>query len=128
MGARAIVSWSNTQIVATVASNATSGTARVQQAGAWSNSVPFTVSTATISSVTPTSGLPGTQVTIVGTGFGAAQGTGQVWLGTSNGVVQSWSDTQIVALVAIGSASGNAQVLQNGVMSNAFPFSTGHLR
>jgi hypothetical protein len=121
----AVVTWSNTQIVAAVASNATSGTARVAQAGAWSNSVPFTVNIATISSVTPASGMAGTQVMISGSGFGAAQGTGQVWLGTANGVVQSWSDTQIVALVAIGSASGNAQVLQNGVMSNALPFGTG---
>jgi hypothetical protein len=97
----------------------------VQQSGIWSNSVAFNVSTATISSVTPASGAPGTQVTIGGSGFGAAQGSGQVWLGTANGVVQSWSDTQVVALVAAGSASGNALVLQNGVMSNAVPFSVG---
>ena len=117
-----VVSWSNTQVVATVASNATSGTAQVQQGGAWSDPVPFTVSTATISSITPTSGLPGTQVTIAGTGFGAAQGTGQVWLGTLNGVVQSWSDTQVVATVAPGSMSGNVRILQNSVLSNAVPF------
>jgi 6-phosphogluconolactonase (cycloisomerase 2 family) len=117
-----VVSWSDTQIVATIASNSRSGTAQVQQAGAWSGTVPFIVNTATISNVTPTSGLPGTQVTITGTGFGAQQGSGQVWLGTANGVVQSWSDTQVVALVAAGSASGNALVLQNGVTSNAVPF------
>ena len=73
-------------------------------------------------SVSPASGVAGTSVTITGSGFGAAQGTGQVWLGTLNGVVQSWSDTQVVALVAAGSASANAQVLQNGVISNAIPF------
>ena len=123
-----VVSWSDTQIVATVASNAMSGTARVQQSGAWSNAVPFNVNTATISTVSPASGVPGTQVTIAGSGFGAAQGSGQVWLGTANGVVQSWSDTQIVALVATGSASGNALVLQNGVMSNAVPFAVNTLQ
>ena len=117
-----VVSWSDTQILATVASNATSGNAQVQQGGAWSNSVPFSVNTATILTVVPATGLPGTLVTITGSGFGAAQGAGQVWLGTVNGVVQSWSDTQVVALVAAGSTSGNAQVLQNGVMSNAVPF------
>jgi len=37
-------------------------------------------------------------------------------------VVQSWSDGLIVAQVGAGAASGNAQVLQNGVMSNAIPF------
>jgi hypothetical protein len=41
---------------------------------------------------------------------------------TANGVVQSWSDGLIVAQVAVGAASGNAQVLQNGVMSNAVSF------
>jgi len=76
----------------------------------------------TVASVTPTSGVTGTPVTISGSGFGAAQGSGQVWLGTASGVVQSWSDTQIVAQVAAGATSGNAQVLQNGVLSNAIPF------
>ena len=118
-----IVSWSDTQIVATVASNSKSGTARLLQAGAWSGTVPFTINTATISNVTPASGVPGTQVTITGTSFGAQQGGGQVWLGTAAGIVQSWSDTQVVAQVAAGSASGNAQILENGVASNAVPFS-----
>ncbi|MGO9227580.1 MAG: IPT/TIG domain-containing protein [Bryobacteraceae bacterium] len=124
-----VVTWSDTQILAAVASNARSGSVRVQQNGYWSNSVPFTVSTATISSVSPTTGTPGiTQVTIAGSGFGAAQGSGQVWLGTANGVVQSWSDTQIVATVAAGAFSGNAQVLQNGVTSNAIPFTVDALQ
>jgi hypothetical protein len=123
-----VVPWSATQIVATVASNSTSGSVQVQQGGVWSNSMPFNVITATVSSASPTSGVSGTQVTITGSGFGASQGGGQVWLGTANGVVQSWSDTQIVAQVAAGSASGNAQVLQNGVWSNAIPFSVNSLR
>jgi hypothetical protein len=123
-----VMSWSDTQIVATVASNATSGYVQVQQGGAWSNAMPFNVSTATISSVTPSSGVPGTLVTISGSGFGAAQGNGQVWLGTANGAVQSWSDAQIVALVGAGSASGNARVLQNGVLSNPVPFTVNSLQ
>jgi hypothetical protein len=118
-----VVSWSGTQIVATVAVISTSGTAQVQQGGLSSNTVPFNVSTATISNILPKSGVPGTQVTITGSGFGATQGSGQAWLGTANAVVQSWSDTQIIAVVAIGSMSANAQVLQNGVMTNAVPFS-----
>jgi hypothetical protein len=117
------ISWSDTRVVATVAANATSGTAQVQRGGYWSDPLPFVVSTATISNVTPSSGVPGTQVTISGSGFGAVPGSGQVWLGTLAGVVQSWSDAQVVATVAPGSTSGNAQVLQNGVMSNAVPFS-----
>ncbi len=124
----AVVSWSDTQVVATVASNATSGNVQVQQNGAWSNAVPFTVSTATISSVSPSAGVPGTPVVIAGSGFGAAQGSGQVWLGTVSGVVQSWSDGQIVALVSTGATSGSAMVLQNGVMSNAVPFTVNSLQ
>ena len=114
-----VVSWSNSQVVATVAANAVSGVAEVQQSGFSSNSVPFTVATPTISSLSSTSVLPGAQVTINGSGFGAAQGSGQVWLGTAYGSVQSWSNTQVVAAVAAGSMSGNARVLQGGVWSNA---------
>ena len=83
------------------------------------NAAPFTVATPTISSLSSTNVLPGAQVTINGSGFGAAQGNGQVWLGTAYGAVQSWTSTQIVAAVAAGSMSGNAQVLQGGVWSNA---------
>ncbi|HMD69816.1 MAG TPA: IPT/TIG domain-containing protein, partial [Bryobacteraceae bacterium] len=118
----AVVSWSDTQIVATVASNAQSGNALVQQSGLTSNAVPFTVITPTISTVTPTIGAPSDTVTIAGSAFGASQGSGQVWLGTAAAVVQSWSDTQIVAQVGATAASGNAQVLQNGVMSNPVAF------
>jgi hypothetical protein len=125
-----VVSWSSTQIQATVASNSQSGTAQVRQASAWSNTVPFTVATPTISTVTPTSGVqPGiTVVTVAGSGFGAAQGNGQVWLGTAYGAVQSWSDSAITATVAAGSVSGTAQVLQNNVVSNAVPFTVDALQ
>jgi hypothetical protein len=105
-----------------VAIGSTSGTVQVEQGGETSNSLPFNIDTATITSVTPTSGLAGTQVTITGSGFGATQGNGMVWLGTASGVVTNWSDGQITANVASGSASGTAQVLQSGVWSNSVPF------
>ena len=38
-----ILSWSETQIVATVAASALSGVAHIQQNGAWSNALSFTV-------------------------------------------------------------------------------------
>ena len=72
-----------------------------------------------ITRVTPTTPIAGTQITITGTGFGANQGGGNVWLGSTYGVIVSWSDTQIVATVASGSKSGVAQVLQGGVWSNS---------
>jgi uncharacterized protein YjdB len=117
-----VASWSDSQIVANVATGSTSGVAQVQQSNGASNSVPFTVITATITGVSPNNGLPGTQVTISGSGFGAAQGNGNVWLGTVPAMVNSWSDSQVIATVAPGAATGNAQILQNGVMSNAVPF------
>jgi len=121
--AGSIVSWSDTQVVATVDSNVASGSASVQQAGTWSNSLTFTIITPTISSISPTSGVPGTQVTINGTNFGSTQGSGQVWLGsTYAGSIVSWSATQIVATVAANSVSGNAQVQQSGVWGNQIAF------
>jgi hypothetical protein len=122
-----VASWSNTQITATVAPNAQSGIVQVQQGGVLSNTVPFNVNTATITGVSPNGGGR-TVVTITGYGFGSAQGAGQVWLGTANGLVQSWSDTQVVAQVAIGSTSGTAMILQNGVMSNPVPFTVNTLQ
>jgi uncharacterized protein YjdB len=117
-----VSSWSDTQIIATVSPISQSGIVQVRQGGLASNAIPFTVNTATISNVSPSSGVPGTEVTITGSGFGSAQGDGQVLLGTASGLVQSWSDTRIIASVALGSTSGSARVLQNGVMSNAVPF------
>jgi hypothetical protein len=118
----AVVNWSDTQIVAVVAAISQSGMAQVQQAGLFSNAVSFSVNTATISNVYPAIGVPGTQVTVSGSGFGATRGSGQVWLGTASGAVQSWSDGQIIAEVAAGATSGMARVLQDGVLSNAVPF------
>ena len=117
-----VMSWSDTAVVATVATGSVSGTAQVRPSGTPSNSVPFMVITATIASISPTSAAAGTQVTITGSGFGTAQGAGQVWLGTAPAQVSSWSDGQVVATVATGSNSGNAQILQNGVWSNSVAF------
>ncbi|MGA8430401.1 MAG: choice-of-anchor D domain-containing protein, partial [Candidatus Sulfotelmatobacter sp.] len=117
-----VVSWSDGQIVATVNTGSTSGIVQVQQNSLSSNSVSFTVNGATVLGVSPGSGVPGTQVTVTGSGFGASQGNGSVWLGTAAGIVNSWSDTQVVATVSSGAISGNAQILQNGVWSNSVPF------
>ena len=117
-----VASWSDTQIVATVPTGSSSGVVQIQQSNGTSNAVAFTINTAAITGVSPSSGLAGTQVTITGSGFGANQGTGNVWLGTTPGIVSSWSDSRIVATVASGAATGNVQVLQDGVMSNTIPF------
>jgi hypothetical protein len=147
-----VTSWSNTQVVATVGAYSTSGKACIQQGGLWSPCVTFTVPGASITSVFPVSGPPGTLVTISGTGFGATQGQGQVFIGGALATVATWSDTTITATVGAGAtnyyasaqphirnprtrnlsrvpspatgASGTAavQVLQNGVLSPASTF------
>jgi hypothetical protein len=117
-----ISSWSDSEIIATVAGISASGTVQVTQGGLQSNSVSFAVATPTVTSVSPTIGVAGTQVTIAGSEFGGTQGSGQVWLGSTSGIVNSWSNTQVVATVASGSVSGNAQILQGGVWSNSVAF------
>ena len=117
-----VVSWTDTQVIATVALNSRTGSAQVLQSGVWSNSLPFTVDTVTITEVLPSSGFPGDVVTLNGSGFGNTQGAGSVQLGSSNGVVVSWSDTQIVARVAASAVSGIARVQQGGISSNAKTF------
>jgi hypothetical protein len=79
-----------------------------------------------INSVSPTSGTPGmTQVTVSGSNFGSTQGSGSVELGNTDAtMVSSWSDSQIVATVPLGSGPGVAQVYQNGLYSNTIPFTT----
>lgn len=116
-----VISWSDTQIIATVASGNTGGWVRVFQTGN-SNGIPFLMNPPNITSLTPTSGSAGTQVTFTGTGFGGVQGTGSVRLGSSNGTVSSWNDNQIVATVVQGSGSAQSLVSQNGVSSNGIPF------
>jgi hypothetical protein len=117
-----VVSWTDTQVVATVTLNSRTGKAQVLQSGVWSNGLPFTVDTVTITDVVPNSGFPGDAVTVNGSGFGNTQGTGSVQLGSANGVVVSWNDTQIVARVAASAVSGIARVQQGGISSNAMTF------
>jgi len=117
-----VVSWSNTQVIATIASGATSGVAQIYQGGVWGNTISLTVITPNITSISPNNGVAGDSITINGTGFRASQGSGLVWLGSTYGTITSWSDTQIVATVASGSTSGVAQVYQGGVWSNQISF------
>ena len=115
-----VESWSDTLIVARVATGAMSGVVQVRHGTVVSNSVRFTVAGPTITRLNQSS--DGTQVTVTGYGFGARQGGGQLWLGTANGTVISWTETQIVATVAPGSDSGHVQVIQDGQIGNSVPF------
>jgi hypothetical protein len=119
-----VVSWSDTQVVATIALASRTGTAKVLQSGVWSNSLNFTVDTLTITRLSTNFGLPGDPVVISGSGFGDTKGTGTIQLGSLPAIVrdQDWTATQITATVAAGSVSGIARVTQNGIPSNALTF------
>jgi RHS repeat-associated protein len=117
-------SWSDTQIVATVAPGSTTGPVWLSISGTASNkTVTFTMPNPVITSISPTSGTIGTQVTIIGTGFGATQGTSTVtFYGVTATSITSWSDTQIVAAVPMNALTGPVQVTEGGVKSNTLTY------
>jgi len=117
-----VTSWSDGQVTATVAPGVASGTAQILQNGVWSNSIAFIINLPHVTGMNPNSGRAGTAVTISGSGFGAAQGSGTVWIGSTYGVVTSWSATQVVANVASSALSGIVKIQQNGTWSNAVTF------
>jgi RHS repeat-associated protein len=75
-----------------------------------------------ITSVTPVIVGAGTSMTINGTGFGATQQSGAVVLNNTLGTVGSWTNSQIVVTVPTGTSPGTLYVQQNGLNSNAVPF------
>jgi RHS repeat-associated protein len=105
-------SWSDTSVTVTVPANATTGPVTVTEDGVTSNGVQFTVSQPlTVTGISPNSGPIGTTVTITGTGFGATQSNSTLnFYGATATAISSWSDTQIVATVPSGIATGPAWV------------------
>ncbi|MBI3605768.1 MAG: IPT/TIG domain-containing protein [Nitrospirae bacterium] len=127
--AGSIVSWSDTQIVATVPSGATTGPLTVTVNGLTSNGVTFTVTapppaaSPAISALSPVAGYVNTQVTITGSYFGFSQGTSAVLFnGLPADTIVSWSDTQIIATVPSGATTGQVVVMVNGTSSNGVVF------
>ena len=124
LAASAISSWTDTSITASVPAAATSGPVVVTVAGLVSNGVAFTViPPPVITSVNPASGPVGQVVTISGTGFGAAQGSGAVaFNGLASTSIMSWTDTAITAVVPAAATSGPVVVTANGLPSNGMIF------
>jgi hypothetical protein len=118
--------WSATSITAAVPSGATTGNVVVTVAGVASNGVSFTVSatvtTPSITSLTPASGPVGTSVTIAGANFGATQGTSTVKFNGTAATATSWSATSIKAPVPTGATTGNVVVTVAAVASNGVSF------
>jgi RHS repeat-associated protein len=106
-----VQSWSDTSVTASVPSTATSGPVTVVEDGVTSNGVQFTVlQPLTVTNISPSIGPAGTNVAITGTGFGATQSNSVARFYGTTATVTSWSDTQIVAVVPAGAASGSVSV------------------
>jgi len=122
--ATAVTSWTQTSIVATVPSGATTGNVVVAVNSVASNNSSFTVVAApAITGLSPTTGPTGTAVTITGTNFGSPQGTGTLTFnGSAASPITSWNATTIVAPVPTGATTGNVVVKASGVNSNGSSF------
>lgn len=77
-----------------------------------------------LNTVAPSAGLPGMQVQLNGTHFGASQLASTVKFGETIAPISTWSDTAITAVVPDGATPGqtNITVLVNGRTSNTRPF------
>jgi hypothetical protein len=112
-------SWSDSQIVATVPTNAATGYVRARVNGVDNKEqVVFTLPNPTVNSVLPASGVGGTQITVNGLGFGVTQSNSTIYVGDIPATVQSWSDTEIVALTGASTATGAVRVTVGGKLSN----------
>jgi RHS repeat-associated protein len=121
--AAAVTSWSATSVTATVPAGA-AGPVTVTVGGVATGGVSFTLMpTATLSSLSPTSGIVGSTVTLTGTNFGASQGPSTVrFNGTLATSISAWSASSITATVPIGATSGLTTVTVGGAASNGVTF------
>ena len=100
-----MVSWSDTQVVAAVASGAVSGIARVQQNGAWSNAVGFTVPVSGGNTVTPAmlNMEVGDTHTVQAVNSAAQPVTGLTWTSSDTNIVSlSTDDPPILTAMEVG--------------------------
>jgi RHS repeat-associated protein len=103
--------WSDTSISVNVPTNATNGPVNVTVSGFPGPGVSFTVIEAlSITGISPSAGSIGSTVTISGAGFGSSQSDSVVTFDGVTAAVSSWSDTQIVAIVPAGAATGPVTV------------------
>jgi RHS repeat-associated protein len=114
-------SWTSTTIAVPVPIAATTGNVVVTVLGVASNAVTFTVSPH-ITSLSATSGAPGTLITISGSGFGLTQGASVVTFNGMTATPTSWSATSIVVPAPSGATTGNVVVTVSGVASNGISF------
>ncbi len=117
---------SDTVITAVVAGGA-SGTITLKQfygivpVGAFTYNPPPASLPPVIQTVSPAAGMPGTTVTITGSGFSATASKNNVFFGTVPATLQSASSGQLVCTVPVGASLGTVQVLNkdNGLLGES---------
>jgi YD repeat-containing protein len=110
---------SATQLVVTVPSGATTGTIGVTApAGSASSATSFTVATSsgapTITSFTPTIGVPGTSVSVSGTNFDTTAANNRLQFNVSPGLVSSATSTTLSVPVSNSATSGRLSLVTPG--------------
>ena len=113
--------WSDTQIVATVPTGASTGYVVVTVNGVASAGVQFTVpGSPDIKSLNPPYGLPGSSVAIKGENLGTTQGT--VSFNGTSATITSWNAGEIDVTVPASATTGNVSVTASGVTTNDLVF------
>lgn len=104
-----ISSWSDTLIACTIPNTArTSGTFIVTVGGKSSAaSMQFIYNAPQIMSISPSSGVPGTGVTISGFGFGVQTVYSRILLGNNYAEITSWSNTVITCKIPQNMTNGS---------------------
>jgi hypothetical protein len=119
---------SATSITAVVGAGAT-GAVRVTTSNGNVNRAGFTFITAitvppTITSFSPTKAIPGSNITLSGTGFNPTLSQNTVWIGASKATISAATTTSITARVPVGATTDYIRILnsviQQGAQSNQF--------
>ncbi len=121
-----VYSVTDTRIGATVPVGASTGPTKVVVDGVEKTGPVFTFVAevaVTISSISPTSGAAGTQVTVTGTGFGTDASLVQVLFNGIVGELVSVTDTQIIVTAPAGATTGLIKVVVDGVEKEGPTFS-----
>jgi YD repeat-containing protein len=116
--------WSDTSIVVTVPSGATTGNVSVLTNGLTSTGPIFTLLPA-IGILSPSTGPIGSTVTVSGSNFGISQGNSTIFFGAISAVPIRWSQNQIVVPVPQSAVTGPVTVTVGGLVSNTPTFTVG---
>lgn len=124
-----VTSWSANQIICVITGGTSTGNVSVTVGSETSNSFPFSIGNSgeapapQITTLSPSGGIAGTDVTISGKNFGITQGSSKVAFGgVETTSVTSWSNKKIACKTPAGAATGNVIVTVNGKESNGASF------